>query len=440
MRRAWLVGLLSLLSLVAAPQTPYVRARIEPAQGILVGQPIRLVVSVFVPNYFTGSPDFPEFELDNAIVVLPQDRPLNSNEQSGAITYAGITQTYTLYPQQSGDFHLPPAEVMVSYASAPPTSTVVHLALPALTFHADVPTAARDLDYFLPTTQLTIVQKWSSPLKNLRAGDTVERTITVTAAKMQAMLIPPLPFDAPDGIRIYPEEPAVQDQKTDRGEFVFGRRTETAKYFIQKSGDYTLPVIELKWWNLTTNRLVTATLPPVHFSAAANPNFVAEFPPEPEPVAVAQPTHVSMWTRYKVWIRIVAPCCVAGLILAWLCWLYVSRIFRRIQAWKLVRDNSEATYFRKLQQACQRDQPMKAYQSFLKWLHVAFPGDNVDDFLSRSSDSGLSAEAEQLGAALFARGDGKQWDGRKMARLLAEHRKTQSASLARQHKLMKLNP
>jgi hypothetical protein len=69
---------------------------------------------------------------------------------------------------------------------------------------------------------------------------------------MQAMLIPPLPFEAPDGIRIYPEEPAVQDQKTDRGDFVFGRRIQSAKYLIQKEGDYALPAIELKWWNLTT--------------------------------------------------------------------------------------------------------------------------------------------------------------------------------------------
>jgi hypothetical protein len=68
----------------------------------------------------------------------------------------------------------------------------------SFTFHADVPAAAKNLDYFLPTPSLTIQQKWSTPLKNLRAGDTVERTVTVTATKMQAMLSPPLPIDALD--------------------------------------------------------------------------------------------------------------------------------------------------------------------------------------------------------------------------------------------------
>src|SRR5579862_1977331 len=123
---------------------------------------------------------------------------------------------------------------------------MANVALPALSFHADVPAAARDLDYFLPTTSLTIQQKWSSPLKNLRVGDSIERTVTVTATKMQAMLIPPLPLDAPSGIRVYPEEPAVHDQKTARGDFIYGRRTQSAKYFLSKAGDYTLPPIELK--------------------------------------------------------------------------------------------------------------------------------------------------------------------------------------------------
>src|SRR5580692_7536458 len=100
-------------TLTGAAQNPVVRARLEPAKNILVGQPVRLVVSVYVPNYFTGTPDFPEFEIENAIVVLPQDRPENSNTQIGGVTYAGITETYVIYPQQAGVFHLPREQVTV---------------------------------------------------------------------------------------------------------------------------------------------------------------------------------------------------------------------------------------------------------------------------------------------------------------------------------------
>jgi hypothetical protein len=178
-----------------------------------VGQPVRLVVEILVPNFFTGSPDFPEFEIENAIVVMPQERPEHATEQINGITYAGIIETYSLYPQQPGNFHLPHALLTVPYAINPPKTTVAQVSLPSLTFHADLPAEARGLDYFLPTTQLTMKQKWNVPLKNLRAGDAIERTITVTANKMQAMLIPPLPTAAPDGIRVYQTEPTVSDQK-----------------------------------------------------------------------------------------------------------------------------------------------------------------------------------------------------------------------------------
>jgi hypothetical protein len=174
MRWIFLALLTVLRALDVAAQTPVVRAQLQPAEDILVGQPVRLVVSVFVPNYFTGSPDFPEFEIPNAIVVLPQDRPQNTNEQIGGLTYAGITETYIIYPQQPGDFQLPLAQITISYASSPPKSTVAHVSLPALAFHADIPAAAKNLDYFLPTTRLTIDQKWSPALKNIRAGDSIE--------------------------------------------------------------------------------------------------------------------------------------------------------------------------------------------------------------------------------------------------------------------------
>jgi hypothetical protein len=300
--RRFVFFLIALCPLNIVAQQPIVRARIEPDKGILVGQPVRLIVTILVPNYFSGAPELPEFELENAIVVLPQETPQNSNEHLGRVTYAGITETYTIYPQQPGDFQLPPADITVPYASAPPQTTVARLPLPALRFHADLPAAAKDLDYFLPTSSLIMQQKWSRPLKNLRVGDSIERTITVTATKMQAMLILPIPTEAPNGLRVYPQEPVVQDKKTDRGEFVYGQRVQSAKYFIQSEGDYTLPPIELKWWNLSTNRLVTATLPAVRFTAAANPNYVSELPPEPEAIAVTKPTQASMWTRYKFWI------------------------------------------------------------------------------------------------------------------------------------------
>jgi len=439
MKRILFVLFAAFVTLTAAAQSPVVQARLEPAKGILVGQPVRMVVTVYVPNYFTGSPDFPEFEMENAIVVLPQDRPENSNTQIGGVRYAGITETYVIYPQQASDFHLPHAQITVPYAVRPPTSTTARVSLPALSFHADIPAAARDLDYFLPTTGLTIQQKWSAPLKNLRAGDSIERTITVTATKMQAMLIPPLPLNAPDGIRVYPDEPMVQDQKTDRGDFIYGRRTQAAKYFIQKEGDYTLPPIELKWWNLSTNRLVTAVLPATHFTAAANPGYVAELPPEPEPAQATPVKHVSLWQRYRSRILLITPYCIAAIVLLWIAWHYLPRVLRWLRMWREQRKHSEAACFRNLQIACLHNDAAQTYGWLLKWQALAYPGRSLQQVLEDAENPPLSSEANNLAATLFAKGQRAPWAGRKFAALLKQQRRAYSVRSSKRY-LQNLNP
>jgi hypothetical protein len=441
MKRVLITIFAAFITLAAAAQSPIVQARLEPSHGILVGQPVRMVVTVYVPNYFTGSPDFPEFEIENAIVVLPQDRPQNSNKQIGAVRYAGITETYVIYPQQAGEFHLPREQLTVPYALAPPKSTIAHVPLPTLVFHADVPAAARDLDYFLPTTALTMQQKWSSPMKNLRVGDSIERTVTVTATKMQSMLIPPLPLDAPNGMRVYPEEPIVHDQKTDRGDFVYGRRTQTAKYFIQKEGDFTLPPIELKWWNLSAHRLVTATLPAVHFTAAANTDYVTELPPESEPAPIAPIRHRSLWKQYRSRILITALSGIAGTVLLMMIWRNLPRVRRRLRSWQERRQHSETTYFRNLQRACTRNNASESYVWLLKWLAVAYPGVPLQQALKRVDNPALTSNANDLGESLFAqRNQDSSWNGKRFAALLREQRKHHREHLSKHEYLGDLNP
>lgn len=153
--------------LAAAASGPVVRVSIATPRPIIVGQTVRVNVTVLVPNYFLGEPGFPQFDMDNAIVVLPGETQQNSNETVAGQTHAGITVTYMIYPQQPGTFKLPPAEIAVKYASDPPKSAEVRLTLPALTFEAVIPPEAADLEYFLPTTSLKISQKLDNPLKNL---------------------------------------------------------------------------------------------------------------------------------------------------------------------------------------------------------------------------------------------------------------------------------
>jgi BatD DUF11 like domain len=419
-------GVMVLGCLGAFAQAPLVRAHLEPAGKITVGQPVRLIVSVFVPNYFTGGVDLPELEMEDAIVVLPQDRPEHANMQLNGVSYAGITQTYVIYPQQAGDFRVPPAKFRVPYAAAPPKSVTAELSLPTLSFHAEVPAIARNLPYFLPTEQLTITQRWSRPLKGLRTGDSVERTITVTAAKMQSMLIPPLELKPPDGIRVYPGEPITHDHKTDRGDFVYGQRVETVKYLVDKPGDYALPAVELKWWNLATQRLMTSALPTTKFSVAANSEYTPELLPPPDAPAVVPVARVNYWHHYRRTVYL-SLALLAGLI----CLLFLSRWWRRLwlalREWRRERELSEHAIFRRLIRFANADDAERTYVCLLGWLKSEPSKISLRQPLTASALDPAQGEIDRLTSYLYAprSGDSERssWSGKELAGLLKESRR-----------------
>jgi hypothetical protein len=439
MKRLLLLLIVLLVVGPAQAQSPVIRASLSPSKNVIVGQPVHLRITILVPNYFTGSPDFPAFAIDNAIVVEPQDRPEHLNDTIGGTRYAGISQTYTIYPQQPGKFELPPAQFTVPYAAAPPKTTVAHLSLPPLTFQADIPAAARDLPYFLPTSRLVLQQKWDTPLKNVRVGDTLHRTISVVTTKTQGMMIPPIQLDAPDGVRLYKDQPTVVDQKTPTGEFVYGRRTESANYFLQKAGDYTLAPIQIQWWNLNTNSLAIATLPEVHLSVAANPDYVEELPPEKETVQVVQPAPVSFWRRYRHGIRIGTLSLVGTLLLVWLGWRYLPRMYVGFQQRLESRRNSEEAYFNRLIHACRSNNPAGAYRGLLAWISRSGNGPDLNSFLQRADDEGLKREVEELGRFLYSGSQTGLWKGERLASLLAAHRHTVRQRGSKAYDLAPLN-
>lgn len=315
--------------------------------------------------------------------------------------------------------------------------------LPSLTFQAEIPSSARNLPYFLPTTRLSISEKWSRPFKNLQTGDSIERTITVTASKMQAMLIPSLPLDQPDGLRVYPGEPIVRDQKTTRGDFIYGQRTETAKYLIQKPGTYRLPSVQLQWWNISTHRLVTATLPATTFSAVVNPNYTAELLP-PQIQVVAPAKEINSWRRYRSKLRFAIQIFLSALVFVLLAWL-LRLAFKKVSGWWQYWKSSESAQFLRLLHAAYTNKARRTYSCLLQWSGMIFPGVSMEEALQASGDTVLVSEVEALAASLYgtATSRNSEWKRGQLAARLKQLRhdyRSRRYSRATRSRLSALNP
>ncbi|MBY3447838.1 BatD family protein [Rhizobium laguerreae] len=255
-----LIGLLTSTYVFAAE--PFGRASIEGAEGIVPGQQVHVVVDVFAPDFFTSPPQFPLFDIPDALVTLSIDRAQNLVQSIDGTQYVGIRKSYAVVPEKAGSFQLPVVEIDLSYSSnGSSTKAIVKVALPSF----DVDASSHQSATPFAARGLTITQSFDRDAASLKAGDALVRTVVVFAEDTQAMLIPPVAFGTTAGVARYEKPPVLADGVEQRG---IGRsvetgstRTQTVVYTVSGAGRFRLPAISYPWFDMDGRALSAATLP-----------------------------------------------------------------------------------------------------------------------------------------------------------------------------------
>src|SRR6185437_3826143 len=274
--RAWLVIFAVLLSATcgaqadqtAAPE-PVLRATLDPPR-VVVGQKTTLRIDVLAPNYMTSPPELPDFQIRNAVTRPLQN--VNLSEQHDGTTYAGVRFEFEIYPQEPGSYAVADQKVRIRYAADPPATREIELPLPRVAFEAFIPRAAAGLTPFLAANRLAIEQTVQRSSDHLKTGDAVTRTVLIKAEGVPAMLLPPQRFAAIDGLALYPAQPSLEDKSAGRSDALLSTRVDSATYMLQRPGDYSLPAIDVRWWNLGSGKIETAHLDAVTLQVAVNPD------------------------------------------------------------------------------------------------------------------------------------------------------------------------
>jgi len=377
---------------------PVLQVTIDPPR-VADGQRTTLRIDVLAPNYMTSPPELPGFQVRN--VVTRQLQSVNLSEQRNGTSYAGVRFEFAIYPQEPGAFAISDQKVKVKYAAEPPAVREELLSLPRVSFDAFIPDAAADLNPYLAASQLTVeqsVQRSSDPLK---VGDSITRTVTIKAEETPAMLLPPVTFPAVDGLAVYPGQPSLQDKTEGRTDALTATRTDSATYILQQSGDYVLPAIDVRWWNVGEGRVETAHLDAVTMQVAPNPAV--------QPTAASAPKARLNWTAIvdliaDHWLSVLlAALVVAGLIRV------APGVVRGIAAYHRRRqqayEQTEAFAFSRFRHAVRHRDAKAAYFAMLDWLpHVgaATPDHTVEAFKVAAGDPVLDREIDAIEAELFA--------------------------------------
>lgn len=111
---------------------------------------------------------------------------------------------------------------------------------------------------WLPAQGLSLSQDWSKAPDQLKVGEPVTRTITITAQGLAGAQIPPLTIAESPDFKHYPDQPEISESLSANG--VLGVRTESVALVPTRPGKITLPPLAVTWWDTANNRLQTTQL------------------------------------------------------------------------------------------------------------------------------------------------------------------------------------
>ncbi|MGO4309831.1 hypothetical protein AB4Z35_08105 [Pseudomonas sp. KB_15] len=261
--------LLCLISLGAWGNEPELRvsASLQPANPVMVGSLVELQLDVFTDSWFTSAPTLPDLKLPGALVMPPDGHAEHLNQTINGKAFSGMRYSYLITPNLAQDFDIPALTVRATPGQA--TSALSAQSQP-LHFSATQPPGFEAGEPVLAAQGLRFTQKTFNSATPLKVGDSITRELTLQADGALAMSLPTPALDEIKGLSRYPQAPQIRNLDDGRGNFNGGQRIDTATYRIDTEGHYTLPVVELTWWDSTGRQTRTAQVPAITFDATAN--------------------------------------------------------------------------------------------------------------------------------------------------------------------------
>ena len=126
------------------------------------------------------------------------------------------------------------------------------------------------IDGWMPSTSVTMEQRWSGDIDSVTVGEPVTRTITIRAEGLSAAQITPLQEPQGNNYRGYPDQPQLDEIVTTNG--LTATRIESLALVPNNYGEITLPAVELIWWDTNSNKRRVASLPSITLQVSPSEN------------------------------------------------------------------------------------------------------------------------------------------------------------------------
>lgn len=268
----------AMIELDASPKNPYVQAQVV------------VTVRVLSRVAFTGDLGQPEIP---GILLEKLDPDRQYTAVRNGLQYRVDERRYAMFPQKSGPLTIPPVELLGEFVDPMTGMGPVGRAaqkkfrLRSDSFNVDVKPipAAFSGKVWLPASKLSLKEAWKPDGTTVAAGDAVTRTLTIKADSVSAGVLPDLDLGVTtQDFRQYPDQPVTKEDKTGAG--MTSQRDQKIALIPVGPGKFTLPAIDLPWWNTSEDRMEVAHLPARILTVTPG---AAKPAAAPEPLGVVNP-------------------------------------------------------------------------------------------------------------------------------------------------------
>ena len=408
-----------------------------------------------------------EPQSDNALMHrIGEDRDFTV-ERDGQ-HYRVIERKYAIFPQISGKLVLPAPVLdariaesstiqrnrLPDFFGGDPLNSMFRVTRPVrIRGEAEVlsvqprPDEASGSPWF-PAEEVELIEDWHPQDSAVYVGDPLKRTVIIRARGVTGEQLPDLDPGDVDGFKVYPDHPKINTKNLAQN--VEGEKNHSIAYVPIQSGRFTLPAINLQWWDTKNNQARVAQIPErtVEILPAVNANnaptqSAATLPgmtdnaksiindePDTQPSASdnsllgaldkSRADMVSTQNGIWPWISIV-------FAMLWLTTLGMWWRSKRHQPHSnletsvSMNNQENARYAKKhFQSACEANDPQMARRRLLEWAAIHWPNDSpagLDDLACRFVDPKVRAALAELDRSLY-RDENHPWNGSQLASLI----------------------
>lgn len=267
------------------------------------------------------------------------------------------------------------------------------------------------LKNWLPAKMLEVSSEFS--FKNgIKVGEAFNQTITVRAFGMDKNFLPDIKLPEIDGIKQYPEKP-VYEEVVFEGNIV-SSATYNVVYIPSKTGEFVIPKIDVKWFNVEKNRTEISstkeekiTVMPSNVFNAEESNIInskeeepANLQPKKEEKKVKQSKNkeqslLNNESKLRLWFIV----CI-GIVFS----LFIGFWFGTRKSQK----QSVATFKNAVINSIQRHDYRTAKNMLIEWAKLKFDDENIRNFRDIANyikNSQFEKQLDILNKLLYSEGD-----------------------------------